>query len=99
MGMKTLTLGSGESCYRKILLTGTLFQCPQLEHFILSFVGITKTKHPFLVIYLSGAPQFTQKLASDLFLTPQYEQVIMLIVGNSLSLAISDKSRKPSAIL
>jgi len=26
MGMKTLTLGSGESCSTKTLLTGTLFQ-------------------------------------------------------------------------
>jgi len=44
MGIKTLTLGSGESCSTKTLFTGTLFQCPQLGHFIVSLVFIDQHK-------------------------------------------------------
>jgi len=54
IGMKILTLGSWEGCSRNILFTGTLFQYPQLEHFIFRFTfkfWLLSVLSPFLAFF------------------------------------------------
>ena len=43
IGIKTLTLGSGEGCGTKVLSTSRRFQQPQWRHFIRRFLVITST--------------------------------------------------------